>query len=185
MIKKLIPDYYFKSIYDIPLEELYQKGIRLILTDLDNTLISYGQTDPDSKLFEFKKKILDLGFEFILVSNSRKKRVDHFAELYDIPYVKFSTKPLKRGIKKAIKKVSKEKYKNDEIILLGDQLMTDILGAKRCKIGACLIEPIDKRTDILSTRINRGMESFFIRRIKKRYPSEYNKKLKEFAGDKE
>ena len=57
MIKKLIPDYYFKSIYDIPLEELYKKGIRLILTDLDNTLISYSETDPSNKLFEFKKKI--------------------------------------------------------------------------------------------------------------------------------
>lgn len=184
MIKKLIPDYYFKSIYDIPLEELYQKGIRLILTDLDNTLISYGQTDPDEKLFEFKRKIIDLGFEFILVSNSRKNRVDHFALLYDIPYVKFSTKPLKRGIKRAIKKVAKKKYENNQIILLGDQLMTDVLGGKRCKINVALIEPIDKRTDILSTRINRGMESFFLRRIKKRYKEEYNLKLKEFAGDK-
>ena len=40
MIKKLIPDYVYKTIYDIPLEKLYSDGIRLILTDLDNTLIS-------------------------------------------------------------------------------------------------------------------------------------------------
>ena len=185
MIKKLIPDYYYKSIYDIPLEELYEKGIRLILTDLDNTLISYGQTDPSEELFEFKKKILDLGFEFILVSNSRKKRVDHFAELYQIPYVKFSTKPLKRGILKAIKKVAKGKYERNQILLLGDQLMTDVLGGKRCKIQVCLIDPIDKRTDILSTRINRGIESFFLRRIKKKRREEYDLYLKEFAGEKD
>lgn len=183
MIKKLIPDYYFKSIYDIPLEELYQKGIRLILTDLDNTLISYSETDPSDKLFQFKKKIEELGFEFILVSNSRKNRVDHFANLYNIPYVKFSTKPLKRGIKKAIHKVAKKDYKYDEVILLGDQLMTDVLGAKRCKINVILIEPIDKKTDCLSTRINRGIENFFLRRIKKKYPEEYKLVLQEFAGD--
>jgi HAD superfamily phosphatase (TIGR01668 family) len=183
MIKKLIPDYYYKSIYAIPLSELYDKGIRLILTDLDNTLISYGKTDPRDELFDFKKKVLDLGFEFILVSNSRKKRVDHFANMYDIPYVKFSTKPLKRGIKKAIKKIAKEKYNNDQILLLGDQLMTDVLGGKRCKIKVCLIGPIDKRTDILSTRINRGIESFFLRRIKKKMRNEYDLKLKVFAGD--
>ena len=182
MIKKLIPDYYYKSIYDIPLEELYEKGIRLILTDLDNTLISYGQTDPSEELFEFKKKILDLGFEFILVSNSRKKRVDHFAELYQIPYVKFSTKPLKRGIKKAINKVAKKKYNKDEIMIMGDQMMTDILGGNRCKIKTCLIRPVDKSTEINVTKNNRRIEQFFLNRIKKRkkYKDIYNEKLKEF-----
>lgn len=183
MIKKLIPDYYFKSIYDIPLEELYSSGIRLILTDMDNTLISYKQTEPDYRQLEFKKKIEDLGFEFILVSNSRKNRVDHFATIYDIPYVKFSTKPLKRGIKKAIKKVAIKKYKNEEVLLLGDQLMTDVLGGKRCKIKVALIEPIDKRTDIFTTRVNRSIEKFFLNRIKKKYPDIYNDRLKEFAGD--
>ena len=56
MIKKLIPDYVYKTIYDIPLEQLYSDGIRLILTDLDNTLISYAETMPNEKLFEWKKK---------------------------------------------------------------------------------------------------------------------------------
>ena len=183
MIKKLIPDYYYKSVYDMPLEELYSSGIRLILTDMDNTLISYAQTEPDLAQMELKKKIEALGFEFILVSNSRKHRVDHFATLYDIPYVKFSTKPLKRGIKKAIRKVAKGNYKNEEVLLLGDQLMTDVLGGKRCKIKVALIEPIDKRTDIFTTRVNRGIEKFFLNRIKKKYPEIYNERLKEFAGD--
>ena len=183
MLKKLIPDYYYNSIYDIPLEELYNKGIRLILTDMDNTLMSYKETEPDEKLFEFKKKVEDLGFEFILVSNSRKNRVDHFASLYKIPYVKFSMKPLKRGIKKAINIVAKNRYKKNEIILLGDQLMTDILGAKRCKIKACLIEPIDKSTDIKSTRMNRNLERYFLKRLKKKYPKIYDERLKRFAGE--
>ena len=183
MLKKLIPDYYYNSIYDIPLEELYNKGIRLILTDMDNTLISYNETDPNPKLFEFKNRVLELGFEFILVSNSRKNRVDHFAKLYDIPYVKFSLKPLRRGIRKALNKVSKNKYKKKEVILLGDQLMTDILAAKRAKINACLIEPIDKTSDIKSTRMNRKLERFFLKRLKKKYRTIYDERLKRFAGE--
>lgn len=183
MIKKLIPDYYYPSVYDIPFDELYSKGIRLILTDMDNTLISYKQTEPGERELELKKKIEDMGFEFILVSNSRKNRVDHFATCYDIPYVKFSTKPLKRGILKAIRKVAKKRYKKDEIILLGDQLMTDILGGNRCKIHTCLIQPIDKSTDIQSTRINRKMERYFLHRIQKKYPKVYEERLKTFAGD--
>lgn len=183
MLKKLIPDYYFKSVYEIPYSKLYDDGIRLILTDLDNTLISYKEELPNEKLFELKKQIEDMGFEFILVSNSRKNRVDKFAEAFGIKYIKFATKPLKRGIKKAIKKVSKGCYKNNEIILLGDQLMTDVLGGKRCKINVALIEPIDKSTDVKSTKRNRDLERFFLKRIKKKYPNEYNEKLLEFGGD--
>ena len=180
MIKKLIPDYVYKTIYDIPLEELYNDGIRLILTDLDNTLISYAETMPNPKLLEWKKKNLDLGFEFILVSHSKKERVDTFATAFAIPYQKCSTKPLKRGIKRAIKKIATKKYEKDQIILIGDQLMTDILGAKRCKIKAGLIFPVDKSSDIKSTRLNRKMEQFFLNRIKKKMPDVYNLKLKEF-----
>jgi len=180
MIKKLIPDYVFKTIYDIPLEKLYEDGIRLILTDLDNTLISYAETLPHERLFEWKKKIEELGFEFILVSNSRKDRVDKFAKAFDIPYQKFSTKPLKRGIKRAMKKIATKKYDKNQVLLIGDQLMTDILGAKRCKIKAGLIYPVDKSSDIKATRLNRKMEQFFLKRIKKKMPDVYNEKLKEF-----
>ena len=80
MIKKLIPDYYFKSVYDIPYDKLYEKGIRLILTDLDNTLISYSEELPNEKLFDLKNKLTEMGFELIIVSNSRKNRVDKFSK---------------------------------------------------------------------------------------------------------
>lgn len=181
MIKKLIPDYVYKTIYDMPLKELYDSGIRLILTDLDNTLISYAEKLPNEKLLKWKDEVINTGFEFILVSNSRKVRVDNFCKEFNIPYQKFSTKPLKRGIKRAIKKIAKGDYKNDEVLLIGDQLMTDILGAKRCKIKAGLIFPVDKSTDVRSTRGNRRLERFFLKRIKKKMPDVFNEKLKEFS----
>lgn len=183
MIKKMIPTYHYSSIYDIEYDKLYNDGIRLILTDLDNTLISYKETMPSEKLFELKNKIESMGFELLLVSNSRKTRVDNFSKAFYIDYVKFSTKPLKRGIKKAIKKVAKGKYTYDQVIIIGDQLMTDIYGAGRCKIKSILVDPIDKSTDIGPTRFNRKLERFFIKRIKKRYPDEYNLKLKELDID--
>ncbi len=181
MIEKMIPTYFYKSIYDIDYEGLYKDGIRLILTDLDNTLISYKETIPNRKLFELKNKIEHMGFEFILVSNSRKKRVDNFAKSFDIPYVKFSTKPLKRGIKKAIKKVAHGTYTKDQVLIIGDQIMTDIYGAGRCKIRSVLVDAIDKSTDIGPTRFNRKLERFFLKKIKKKYPIEYDLKLKEYG----
>ena len=181
MLKKFIPTYVYKSIYDIDFKSLYDKGIRLILTDLDNTLISYKEKLPNERLFEFKKMIEDMGFEFILVSNSRKGRVDTFSHAFNIRCQKFSTKPLKRGIKKAIKMANK-KYNKNEILLMGDQIMTDVLGANRCGINSCLIFPVDKSTEHKGTRFNRKMEQFFLNRLRKskKYKNIYEEKLKEF-----
>ena len=61
--------------------------------------------------------------------------------------------------------------------------MTDVLGGKRCKINVALINPIDKTSDIKSTRINRGLEKFFLKQIKKKYPDIYNERLLEFGGE--
>lgn len=183
MIKKLIPDYYFKSIYDIPYDTLYATGIRLILTDLDNTLISYKEKLPDEKLLIWKRSLTEMGFEIIIVSNSRKERVTAFAQALGVSCVKFSTKPLKRGIRKAVRKVAAKSYGKDEILLLGDQLMTDVFGGKRCKVRVALIEAVDKKSDTLPTRMNRRLERFFLKRIKKRYPQEAEI-LKEYTEDK-
>lgn len=183
MIKKFIPNSYYKSIFEIPYDKLYEEGYRLILTDLDNTLISYSEALPNDKIKHLKEKIEAIGFEFILVSNSRKKRVDKFAKEFNIPYVKFATKPLKRGIKKAIKKIAMNKYSKNQIIIMGDQLITDILGGNRCGITTFLIEPIERESEAKVTKRNRKIERFFLKKIKKKYPLKYEELLKDFGGD--
>ncbi len=180
MVKKFIPDFYYNSIYDIPLEEWKKNGVRLILTDLDNTLISYNESMPNDELFKFKDKVLNLGIEFLLVSNSRKERVENFSKALGIPCVKFSTKPLKRGILKAIHKVAHGCYTNDQVVLLGDQIMTDIFGGNRVGIKTCLIKAIDKSSDTLPTRINRNFEKKAIMMVKKKYEEDYNLVLKDY-----
>ncbi len=180
MTKKFIPNFYYNSIYDIPLEDWKKEGIRLILTDLDNTLISYNEKMPNDALYEFKNKVLNLGIEFIIVSNSRKERVENFAKALGIPCVKFSTKPLKRGINKAIYKVAHGCYSKDQVVLLGDQIMTDILGGNRVGIKTCLIKAVDKSSDKLPTRINRNLEKKAILRVKKKFEEEYNQLLKDY-----
>lgn len=183
MIKKLIPDGYYNSIYDIDYKALYDKGIRLILTDLDNTLISYKEKEPSEKLIEFKNYLISLGFEIIIVSNSKKDRVNHFANMLGTKFVKLSLKPLKRGINKAIKKVASKKYNKDEIILLGDQLMTDVFGGKRAKLKVLLIKAVDKSTDTFPTRFNRKLELHFLKKIRRKYKDLFDKNLKQYMED--
>ena len=182
MIKKLIPTYYYNSIYDIDFNQLYESGKRLILTDLDNTLISYKESMPKDDLKSLINNLKNIGFEIIIVSNSNKGiRAKKFAEILDIKYTKLSLKPLKRGINKAIKKLASKKYLKSEIILFGDQLMTDIFGANRAKIDSILVKPIDKLTDILPTRINRKLEIHFLKKIKKKLPNLYKERLEAYV----
>ncbi len=180
--KKIIPDLYVNTIYDIPYAKLYADGYRLILTDLDNTLISYKQTDPTEELMNWKKEVEGIGFEIIIVSNSKKNRVEYFADILGLKFVKFAKKPLKIGLKKAIK-LGKRKYDRKEVLEIGDQLMTDIFGSKRMNLFTILVKAIDRKTEILSTKINRKIEKKMLIKAKKKHLELYNKNLKKYEED--
>lgn len=183
MIKKLIPDYYYNSIDDIPFTKLYEDGYRLILTDLDNTIVSYKVLDPTEESHNFKKMLEEIGFEVIIVSNSKKDRVDRFASELDLPYVKSAMKPLKKGYKRAIKKVASKQYPKNQILTIGDQIMTDVFGSKRLNLTTLLVKAIDRKTEVWTTRFNRRMEKFFLKRIKKKLPNVYKEKLEEYVRE--
>lgn len=181
--KHFIPSLYVNTIFDIDYNKLYEDGIRLILTDLDNTLISYKETDPLEAQYDWVKKMKEIGFEIIIVSNnSHKDRVSHFAKLLDIKYLNFALKPTKIGMKKALKMANK-KYEPEEVIALGDQLMTDILVANRMKFHSVLVKAVDRKSDILPTRINRKLEGHVLKVLKKKETASYNEKLLQYVED--
>lgn len=180
--KNIIPDDYVSSIFDIDYNKLYSNGKRLILTDLDNTLISYKATEPTDELYKWKSELEGMGFEIIIVSNSWKKRVKHFANMLGIKYVNLSTKPLKRGFKKALK-IASLKYKKEEVVVLGDQLLTDVYGAKRMKLSMILVKAIDKKTERLVTKHNRRNEDKMLKKVRKKNYGLYLVKLKKYEED--
>ncbi|MDE6408403.1 MAG: hypothetical protein K2K50_07370, partial [Anaeroplasmataceae bacterium] len=147
------------------------------------TLISYLEKEPTDVLFEWKKRIEEIGFAIIIVYNTLKDRVEHFAKLLDLPFVKFAKKPLLFGMRKAIKLASKE-YKKEEILEIGDQLMTDVFASRRLGVHTILVKAIDKKTEILPTKINRKLEHFFLNQIERRYPRLYQQKLDQYVVDK-
>lgn len=180
--KNIIPDDYVSSIFDIDYNKLYSNGKRLILTDLDNTLISYKATEPTDELYKWKSELEGMGFEIIIVSNSGKKRVKHFANMLGIKYVNLSTKPLKRGFKKALK-IASTKYKKEEVVVLGDQLLTDVYGAKRMKLSMVLVKAIDNKTERLVTKHNRKNEDKMLKKVCMKNYGLYLVKLKKYEED--
>jgi|SRR5690606_9189352 len=174
--KKCIPDLYVKSIYEINYDELKKQGKNALLFDLDNTIIDYNQTKLEQKAIDFLNS-LEKDFKVIVISNSHYKRVFE-AIGHQFKFVHFAKKPLKFGFKKAIKMLN---VKKDEVVMIGDQLMTDCFGGKRMGFTTVLVEAVKRSSDKLPTRINRKIESYFLNKIKRKEPKRYEEVLKAYA----
>lgn len=180
---KFIPHIYKESVFDIDYIKLYESGIRLILTDLDNTLVSYKDDIVSEKLLTWITKRKQEGFEIMIVSNnSKESRVLNFATKLDIKYIARAMKPLKGGFKKILKLASR-KYNPNEIVAIGDQLMTDVFAANRMNYTSILVKAIDRKTETWTTRFNRTLERHVLKVIEKKYPETFLKSLKVYKEE--
>ncbi len=149
-----VPDIYAKSIFDINYNKLLERGIKCLIFDLDNTIAPKGVNVPDKKTIELFERIEEKGFKIIIVSNSFKKRVQPFKEHLNVDAAHTACKPLKNKYKKVMKIYH---YKDNEIAAIGDQLLTDILGANRMGFTSILVNPISNN-DFNLTKMNRFFE---------------------------
>ena len=152
-----IPDAIHKSIYDIPPDFFMKHRIKAIVCDIDNTLIPYEKEEPDEKIRIWLKGISDMGIGIALASNNRKKRVDRFNRELGCFSVSNAGKPSRRAIRRAMAHFCVEAR---EICLIGDQIFTDVLAAKRAGCHAVLVEPICDKADVF-TKMKRFMEKPF------------------------
>jgi|SRR5690554_857887 len=172
-IKHFIPYDCYKTVFDIDYNKLYEDGKRIILMDIDNTLIPYDVSEPSEELKNLINEIINIGFRIIFISNNHKRRVKPFADLFDSPYVYSAWKPLKKGYRKALKLTKHEHL--DEIIAIGDQVMTDVLGANKVGIKCILVKPLKIVNEKWYTKLNRRIENRIIRKLKKNHYEEYLK----------
>lgn len=164
LIHHFIADEYVKDVFQINLMALKNNGKRVILTDLDNTLVGASVKKPTQEIIDFLTNAQSLGFEVIIVSNNKKERVLHFAEDLTIKAAHHkSLKPLKLKLRRILKQ-----YDRNQVVMIGDQLMTDVLVAKRLGLYTILVEPIHLDSDENSTKFNRRLERFVVKQLKKR-----------------
>jgi HAD superfamily phosphatase (TIGR01668 family) len=150
----LKPNAQFEKITDITPDFLVKNNIKAIILDVDNTLIDLNANKIDN-IEDWIKKIKDANLKICIASNSLKKdKVKKIATILEIPYIFFSVKPLKNGLKKA-KEILGEKSEN--IAEIGDQLFTDVLGANRMKMFSILTTPIEEEKGFLD-KLKRKIE---------------------------
>ena len=170
-----IPKYCYQTIYDIPFYKLYNDGKRSIFIDIDNTMISYDQEKPTKAVKELVNDLKKMGYEIIILSNNNKRRVKMVAEDLGVDYFYKTKKPLKGGFNKALKIT---KYKNDEIITVGDQLMTDILGSNRVGLDAILVRCLKRKSEKWYTKLNRRREMKVLKALEEKYNDKYQEIIK-------
>ena len=159
----LTPNMQVRKITDITIEMLKENNIKGMILDVDNTLIDLDRV-PLVGIKEWMDNMKNEGIKFCIASNSLKKdKIEKVAKMLEIPYVHFSAKPTKIGLKKAKQILGIEDSKN--IAEVGDQLFTDVLGTNRMKMFSILTEPLCEEK-VKINNLKRKLEKRVLRRIK-------------------
>lgn len=165
MFERLLPDQIVKSVYDINLDELKARRIRGIITDLDNTLVSARTELATPELIAWLNAVREAGFRVVVLSNNHPRRVAKFAEPLGIPFIFAARKPAVKAFRKALEKLD---LPPEEAVVVGDQLLTDMLGGRKAGLHTILVTPIALEEEGFGTRINRKIEKFALARLRRK-----------------
>ena len=144
MLQRFYPDNELKSAYDIDYEGLYEKGYRGIIFDIDNTLVPHGAPADDRARALFER-LKGLGFKTLLLSNNKEPRVRSFSDSVGSIYIFKAGKPGKAGYMRAMERMETTP---ENTLFVGDQLFTDIWGAKKAGLLTYLTKPIHPKEEI-------------------------------------
>ena len=161
-MEKYIPDMYQSSIFAINYDKLKQQGIKCLLFDLDNTLVPFNIRNSNKEIKELFDKLKQLGFEVIIFSNSPKNRLKSFKEELEVEVKPSAKKPSRVSFEYIMKKY---KYSENEIAMIGDQLLTDILGGNKVGVTTILVNPVGSY-DPFFTKIMRFMEKRIMKKLR-------------------
>ncbi len=167
MLQSFYPDCHMSSAYDIDFKKYYESGYRGIIFDIDNTLVCHG-APADERSIALIHTLKEMGYRIMLLSNNKEPRVKMFNDAVQVSYIYKAGKPGRAGYRKAM-----EFMQTDEknTLFVGDQLFTDVWGAKRTGIYAILTQPIDPKEEIQIV-LKRYLEKIVLFFYKKRCQKE-------------
>ena len=144
MFDRFFPDRYVASTYVIDFEKLYEEGYRGLIFDIDNTLVPHG-APADARAIALFDRLKKIGFKCCLISNNQEPRVKMFNEQILVEYEYNAHKPSTKNYRKAMEIMGTDETNS---VFIGDQLFTDVWGAKRTGISNILVKPIHPKEEI-------------------------------------
>ncbi|MCM1123222.1 MAG: YqeG family HAD IIIA-type phosphatase [Eubacterium sp.] len=165
MLERFYPDEYLDSAYEIDYEGLYAKGYRGVIFDIDNTLVPHG-APADKRSIALFERLAKIGYGSLLLSNNKEPRVKMFNDKVHSRYIYKAGKPSAKNYYKAMELMGTTP---ETTMFVGDQLFTDVWGAKKAGIRTWLVKPIHPKEEI-QIILKRRLEwivLFFYKRSKK------------------
>jgi HAD superfamily phosphatase (TIGR01668 family) len=144
LLSAFYPDERAESVYEIDFEAWYRKGFRGLEFDVDNTLVPHG-APADVRSVELFRKLRGIGFRTCLISNNRRTRVEPFAEALGTEFISMANKPFTGGYRRGCAVLGTDER---HTLFIGDQLFTDVWGARKAGIYTILVNPINPKEEI-------------------------------------
>ena len=164
----MTPDKMFATYRELTPDYLKQRGIDVLIMDIDNTLAPYEQAEPDEALLAWLTGMQDAGIRLAFVSNNDWPRIELFNRNIGIPAHAKSGKPFGTKLRRVINAYGSDKR---HAAILGDQLLTDMFAGKHIGISAFLVPPIKDKTTVF-WRVKRALEKPIIRKYVKKHPEQ-------------
>ncbi len=146
-----LPDLYVHDISALDAEMLRECGIKLVISDIDNTLAPYESPTPPDAALDFYRRLGECGIRIAFVSNNCAERVDLYNKQTCYPAISKAGKPKSSALLQLMREA---RVSPDEAVMLGDQIFTDVCAGRGAGVRCILVDPIKDRTDI-GTRLKR------------------------------
>lgn len=156
------PNQILNRFNELNINELKDRGFKTVFIDIDNTITAPGTGEFTQEAKKFVENIKDAGLRPVIFSNNTKKRVSSFISGYDVDWYYLALKPLPFALLKLCKKF---KCKPSECVVIGDQLLTDILCANLSGSYGIYSKQLQEK-DTPLTKINRKFEKIIWRKLK-------------------
>lgn len=144
MLQRFYPDHEIESAYDIDYEGLYREGYRGVIYDIDNTLVPHG-APADKRAVALFERLRRIGYRTYVLSNNKEPRVKSFCDRVGSAYLFKAGKPNPEGYRRAMERMGTTP---ENTLFVGDQLFTDVWGAKKAGIVTYLVKPIHPKEEI-------------------------------------
>ncbi|HEV3085847.1 MAG TPA: YqeG family HAD IIIA-type phosphatase [Candidatus Elarobacter sp.] len=161
MLNFFRPKRWATRITEIDPSELFSLGKRGAIVDLDNTLVGFRSLAPLEEDAAWVARAKDAGLRVAVLTNNGTPWASEIAQNLDIPCIPRARKPLPSGFRRATKVLELEPH---EVVVIGDQLFTDVLGAKLAGLDVILVDPL-VRHDPWNTRPLRWIERIVLRGV--------------------
>lgn len=155
------PSFYAPNLFEVTPEFFLAHGITVICCDLDNTLAPYDELKPRHEVQAWVASLIKAGLTFYIISNNQEARVKPFAKALGVTYLAKTGKPFRD---KLLIFLTKKGYPKDKVMVVGDQLLTDVWLANRLGYKSLFVEKLVPY-DHWPTKPNRLIEGI----LKKRY----------------